>query len=302
MPPTALICPGQGAQRAGGVADLPPAAERVFDEASELIGEDLWRIGASRDPADEQRLRRPSLLQPYLVAWAVAEWRAAVEQGLAGQPDWVAGHSSGTNSALALSGAVPFADAVRFAHLAGRNMDAACDAHPGGLLAVVGAGRDGALGICEASGARFANHNAPDQTVLGGPGDALARAAAAAEAAGYQTVRLRAAGAFHTPAFRESDAASEALIEQLPIAERFTPIAGNRDGGLIEGAAGLREELRGQYTRPVEWLAALETLHGRGVRTFITLGPGNAMAGLVRRFRRAAGGGVRAVRPIQQIR
>lgn len=302
MSASALICAGQGAQRAGGLADLPPSAKSVFDQASDLIGEDLWRIGISQDPADEHRLRQPSLLQPYLVAWSAAEWRAALEQGVAPPPDCVAGHSSGTNSALVLSGAVPFAEAVRFARLAGRNMDAACADQPGGLLALVGAGRDEALRICDASGARFANANAPDQTVLGGRGGALARAEAAAEAAGCQTIRLRVAGAFHTPAFRESDAANESLIDQLPIADSFTPIIGNRCGQLIETPAQLRDELRGQYTRPVEWLAVLETLRDRGVRTFITLGPGNAMAGLVRRFRRAAGADVRALRPLQHVK
>lgn len=303
MPPVALICPGQGAQRAGGLADLPRSARRAFDAASEAVGEDLRALGSSADAADEERLRSPSVLQPYLAAWAAAEWGAAVQQGLAPERvEFVTGHSSGMNSALALSGAVGLEEALRFARETGLRMDEACASHPGGLLAVVGAGRGEALRICEESGARFANHNAPDQTVLGGDAEAIDRAEREAEAAGHQTVRLRVAGAFHTEAFRESDRGNEALIEGLPIREGFTPIVGNCRGQLISTPEELREELRGQYTRPVEWMAVLETLHARGVRTYATLGPGNAMAGLVRRFGRARGEAIRTIRPIQQIR
>ncbi len=284
-----LICPGQGAQRAGGAADLasdldhlPSAGRQAFALASEITGHNLWQLGLSLDADDAAALQRPSLLQPYLVAWAIAEHAQIAER--IGRVDFVTGHSSGMNSAMALSGAIDASDALSFAYQSGRAMDHDCDDQPGGLLALVGAGRAAAEAIAEHSGGSLANHNAPDQTVLGGSFAALARAARLAPDFDCQVVELRVAGAFHTPSFERSDRANRALIERLPIAERFTPIVGNQRGQVITNAKQLHDELRSQYVRPVEWHAVLQTLHRSGVQRFVTLGPGNVMSGLVRRF------------------
>ena len=286
---TVLICPGQGAQRAGGVTDLadvygdlPKAAQQAFSLASAITGCDLWRLGLSHDPSDELALRQPSLLQPYLIAWAVAEHSKVAER--IGPLGYITGHSSGMNSAVALSGAVDLETALHFAWQCGQNMDRDCADRPGGLLALVGAGRESAQAIAAQSGASLANHNAPDQTVVGGSFQALERAAALAPVHGGQAVQLRVAGAFHTPALQRSDEKNRALIATLPIAEQFTPIIGNRCGQIIASPPELRDELCAQYVRPVEWLSTLETLYARGARRYITLGPGNVMAGLVRRY------------------
>ena len=123
-PASAVICPGQGSQRPGGVALLPPEARAHFDRASVVVGEDLWDLGLQ---GTEERLAQPSLLQPYLVAWACADWeRGRAEHPGLSAPDVVLGHSSGENAAMVLSGAVAFEAAVRFAHARGRLMDAAC--------------------------------------------------------------------------------------------------------------------------------------------------------------------------------
>ncbi len=288
-----LICPGQGAQRAGGVTDLaerfddlPPAGQRAFEIASSIVGCDLWQLGLSPDPEDEVALRMPSLLQPYLVAWAAAEY-AQVSQAV-GPLRFVTGHSSGINSAIALSSAVDLESTLRFAWECGRNLDRDCVESPGGLLALVGAGRPAAEAIANESGAALANHNALDQTVVGGSFAAIERAQNHAPRHDCQAVPLRVAGAFHTPSFQPSDRVNRALINALPIADQFTPIVGNRSGQIVSDAAGLREELRAQYVRPVEWLSVLETLYQAGVRRYITLGPGNVMAGLVRRYGKTA--------------
>ncbi len=286
---TVLICPGQGAQRAGGVSDLadhflelPAGGQAAFRLASSIVGCDLWQLGSSGDPDDELALRQPSLLQPYLVAWAVAE-HARVANAI-GRPSFVTGHSSGMNSALALSGAVDLDSTLRFAWECGRNMDRDCADSPGGLLALVGAGREAAEAIAARSRASLANHNAPDQTVIGGSFESIESASLLAPSFDCQAVSLRVAGAFHTPSFESSDAANRALIDALPIVAGFTPIIGNHVGQIVSTAEELRDELRAQYIRPVEWLKALKTLYGAGARRFITLGPGNVMAGLVRRY------------------
>lgn len=302
MDAAALICPGQGAQRAGGLKDLPASAQEEFELGSAVVGVDLWRLGHDASAEAELELRRPSRLQPYLVCWAAAEWRAAQRGGaLPARPDFATGHSSGLNSAMVLSGAVGLEDGLRFAHACGLEMDRACEDGAGGLVALVGASREQAEAVAARSGAALANHNASDQTVLGGYDDALEAVQAAYAGVEPPPVRLRVAGAFHTRAFAESDRRSERRIDALPIAERFTPLIGNCGGQLIETPAALAAELRGQYSRPVEWLRVLETLERLGVRRYLTLGPGNAMAGLVRRYGRNSSGKVRVVRVGQQL-
>ena len=130
----------------------------------------------------------PSLLQPYLVAWAAAEY-AQVSDAV-GPLGFVTGHSSGLNSAIALSGAVDLESTLRFAWECGRNLDRDCVESPGGLLALVGAGRPAAEAIAAESGAALANHNAPDQTVIGGSFPAIERARERAPGHGCQAVEF----------------------------------------------------------------------------------------------------------------
>ena len=303
MTDSVLICPGQGAQRPGGITDLAGLPDRMrspFALASQIVDRDLWHLGLSLDDADVAALRQPSLLQPYLIAWAATEFEAArprINGGIA----YVTGHSSGLNSAIALAGAAPLEAALKFAFECGLAMDRDCADQPGGLLALVGADRSTAEAIAADSGATLANHNAPDQTVLGGSQPALIRASDCAPERGAQPVVLRVAGAFHTPAFRPSDRANRSLIDQLPLSDDFVPIVGNHCGQLIESPEQLRDELSGQYVRPVEWYSALEMLYARGVRRFLTLGPGNVMAGLVRRYAKSRPEQIRITRLSQLI-
>ena len=255
----ALIAPGQGSQRPRGLADQPASAREWFDRASALLGIDLWEAGSSWS---EERLGRPSTLQPFLVAWALAD----VERMRATVPeldalDYVLGHSSGQNSAMDLSAALRFDDGIRFAHERGKHLDLGCEAELGTLVALAGVDED------------------------------LAR-----EMGAVAAVVLRVNGAFHTELFRRSDELSQPLIDALPICESFTPLIGNAAGQIITTAAGLRTELSQQYTRPIRWLDALQTAYDRGVRTFVVTGPGNAMAGLVRRFGKAQAERLRIVR------
>ncbi len=279
---TALICPGQGAQVPGGVALLPDGARAVFDRASDVLGVDLWEAGLHADPAT---LAMPSLLQPFLVAWAVADVeRARADYGALPTPDYVLGHSSGENSAVALSGALSFEATVRFAAERGALLDEACQREETGLLALAGVGRERGEQIAAETQLDLANHNAVNQVVLGGRRTDIERAVAMVEASGTRAVVLRVAGAFHSMHFENADRAAQPLIDALQVAEPFTPLIGNAAGQVIEDAAGLRQELAMQFTRPIEWVASLQTAYERGVRTVMVTGPGNAMNGLVRRF------------------
>ena len=294
MSRTALVCPGQGSQKPGATAELGPEVEAIFRLASEAIGLDLW---AAAHNASSDELTRPSLLQPLLVVWAMADVERArcASPGLV-TPDYLLGHSSGVNSTLVLSGALPFQAGLRFAYERGLLQDAACDAEDGGLLAVSGIDRAAVEALASEAGVVLANINAVEQFVLAGsPGD-LDRAAPRVEGAGGRVVRLRLAGAFHSEQFRTADEASDPLIAALPLAETFTPLIGNASGQLIRDPEALREELSMQFVRPVEWTAALTTAYEQGVRTFLVTGPGNAMAGLIRRFGRTTSERIRIKR------
>ncbi len=283
---TALIVPGQGSQRVGGIADLPSEDRVWFDRASAITGIDLWQLGLS---ASVEELGRPSVLQPFLVAWGMADFQRArgPDRGADAsvEPiDFVLGHSSGQNTAMVLSGALRFDDGVRFAYARGKHLDLGCDAAPGALLALAGVDEPLAQEMAAATGLQIANYNAPDQFVLGGDRQAIDAGVVWGEARAVAVVVLRVNGAFHTELFRPSDELSEPLIAALPIAETFTPMIGNARGQRIESADDLRAELSSQYTRPIRWVDALQTAYAARVRTFVVTGPGNAMAGLVRRF------------------
>jgi len=283
---TALIVPGQGSQRVGGIADLPEGDRSWFDQASTIVGADLWQLGLS---ASIEELGRPSVLQPFLVAWGMADFERARRSEHDQTPDvdqidFVLGHSSGQNTAMVLSGALSFDDGIRFAYERGKHLDLGCDAAPGALLALAGVEAAVAHEMAAATGLQIANYNASDQFVLGGDREAVAAGVAWGEARDVATVVLRVNGAFHTALFRPADRLSESLIAVLPVADRFTAMIGNAHGQHIATAADLRAELSMQYTRPIRWADALQTAYDAGVRTFVVTGPGNAMAGLVRRF------------------
>lgn len=275
----AVIAPGQGSQHPGGVADLPAEARPWFERASEVAGVDLWGAGLEWE---QEALGRPSVLQPFLVAWGMADY--ARRQDELPPVDFALGHSSGENTAMVLSGALDFDDGVRFARERGLHLDGGCDLAPGRLVALAGVTEQQAQAMAAATGLEIANFNAADQFVLGGSAAAAEKAVVWAASQDVAAVVLRVNGAFHTALFREADARSEELIAALPLRDAFTPLIGNAAGQLIRTPAELRAELSDQYTRPIRWVSALQTAYDAGVRTFAVTGPGNAMAGLVRRF------------------
>ena len=272
----------------------------MFDRASAAIGIDLWDAGLH---APQEKLALPSILQPFLVAWAAAD----VERGRAVHPglptfDFVMGHSSGENTALALSGAVAFETAVRFAHQRGKHQDQACAGEPSGLIALAGLDQKKVGALTVQLGLSLANHNGADQFVLGGALASLVQAQQAAEAEGIPSTILRVAGAFHTERFREADVQSEALIDSLAVNPQFTPMIGNARGQIIRTPDALREELRSQYSRPIRWVEALQTAYDCGVRIFVVTGPGNAMHGLIRRFARTTAEPLETIRLNRPVR
>ena len=195
--PSAWLFPGQGAQKVGMGRDLYdayPEAAAVFDEADEAIGRSLSRI-IFEGPDDELRQTvntQPAILVTSLAAWAAA--RAVGHAALAEAPVCVAGHSMGEYSALVAAGSLTVAEAVRLVQRRGELMQAAGEAQPGTLAAVLGMDQDVVQAVCVETGAEVCNVNATGQIVIGGPPEEVERAAAAGRAAGRAARRAAQRG------------------------------------------------------------------------------------------------------------
>ncbi|HWH14318.1 MAG TPA: ACP S-malonyltransferase [Miltoncostaeaceae bacterium] len=279
-----LMFPGQGAQFVGMGRELHdrfPAARATFAEADEVLGYPLSEI-CFAGPAE--RLTQTDVCQPALVTVSVAAWRVAAEHGLTG--DLVMGHSLGEYSALVAAEAIGFADAVRLVAERGAAMQAAADARPGTMAAVLGSGDEEVAALCDRAGDVWpANFNCPGQVVVSGTAEGVDRLLGLVAEAGGRATRLQVAGAFHSPLMAPAaDRLAPALAawEPAPPAIPFL----STTTAEREGAERMREILLTQLTAPVRFGAAVAHALEAGGTRFVELGPGRVLSGLVKRVRR----------------
>jgi [acyl-carrier-protein] S-malonyltransferase len=275
---TALVFPGQGSQKEGSATALGERGRRVFETASHAIGLDLLDIATTWS---EEQMRWPSIIQPLLVAHAVA----AVEDNdlELGTVGFVMGHSSGQNSAATLSGSLEFEPALLLAYERGLLLDEGCKENPGGLLALIDFDHEAVEEVCRESGLVVANYNGPGQAVVGGTLKQIEDGKWVAARFEGTVVELRVAGAFHTPLMHDAEMEARKLVEALPLQALQRKVIGNEKGEPLEEPEQLRRELRDQFLRPVMWQKSVETILGLGVRRFYVTGPGSAAFGLLRR-------------------
>jgi len=285
----ALVFPGQGAQAVGMGRDLferDPAARAVFVEADRALGYALTDLCLSGPTA---ALQATENAQPAILTVSVAALEALRRTlGPAFQPMVAAGHSLGEYSALVAAGALAFADALRLVRERGRLMQAAGEAAPGSMVAVLGLDEARLQGICrevEPLGVVVvANHNAPGQLVLSGEVRAVEEAARLARAAGARrTVPLAVSGAFHSPLMASAARDFRAAVDRAPVADAGFPVVANTSAALMMQAGDIREELRRQLVAPVRWADSVRTMRGLGAELFVEVGPGTVLSGLVRR-------------------
>lgn len=279
-----LLFPGQGAQAVGwgaALADASPVARRTFEEADDALGYPLSEICFT---GPEERLTQTDICQPALVATSVAAWRVAAEHGLEG--GLAMGHSLGEYSALVVAGSLPFDAALRLVAERGAAMQAAAEAAPGTMLALLGLSDADAEALCaEAGDAWPANYNCPGQVVASGTLEGIARLAALAAGRGAKTAALRVGGAFHSPLMAPAaDRLAPALAawEPGPASPAFLSTTTCAE----EPPERMREVLLSQLTAPVRFGGAVEAALARGVDRFVELGPGRVLSGLVKRVRR----------------
>lgn len=287
----AYLFPGQGSQRVGMGQDLyarSPEARSIFDEADEILG---WPLSQLCFEGPMEELTDTVNAQPAILTASLAALAEAQAAG-APAPAWMAGHSLGHFSALAAAGALEFADALRLVRARGEAMKRAGAEHPGGMAAIIRLDPVRLTQICTRLRAEtgqyvgIANHNSPDQIVIAGEGLALEQAMAEAKAAGARRViPLPVTVASHSPLMADAARALEAALEQIEIREPRTPVLSNVTARRLEGADEIRRDMVQQLTHPVQWIGTIEAIADAGGDTFVEIGPGNVLAGLVKRIR-----------------
>jgi [acyl-carrier-protein] S-malonyltransferase len=289
----AVVFPGQGAQKVGmgqALAEAFPICRQTFDEADEALGESLSRLCFD---GPEAQLLLTEYTQPAILTVSVAAWRLAAEHGLTAS--FAAGHSLGEYSAHVAAGTLSFADAVRTVRRRGQFMQEAVPVGEGAMSAILGA--DGAVvaQACADAQAEMpgrvvspANLNAPGQVVIAGHADAVVRAGERAKAAGAKRVIALAVSApFHCALMKPAEDRLAPLLRALTVHDPRFPVVANVDASPKTTAAAAIEALIRQVSSPVRWEDVVRRLVADGTRTFVELGPGNVLAGLVKKIDRS---------------
>lgn len=282
----AVVFPGQGTQQPGMALpwrDHP--AWRVVEEAEAALGEPLGRLITEAPAESLTRTREAQLavLLTSLVAWTALE-PTLTDASIA--PVAFAGHSLGQVTALIASGSLGIEEGVRFAARRAELTQAAADAHPGKMAALLGATPEQAEEACTAApdGCWVANDNAPGQVVIAGTPEGLEKSTAHAQEIGVRRVAaLNVGGAFHTPLMHDATAGLEIELAGMSFAEPAAPVVSNDDAVAYSDAEGWRARLARHVSVPVRWRTTMETLTGLGATTFLEVGHGSMLAALAKR-------------------
>jgi [acyl-carrier-protein] S-malonyltransferase len=290
----AFVFPGQGSQSVGmgrALADASPAAAAVFAAADAALGEPLSRL-AWDGPAEELDLTVNS--QPAILAASLA-YLAALRERWASlgieppAPLFAAGHSMGQYSALVAAGSISLADGVRLVRERGRQMQASGTGREGRMAALIGLDDDRLPELVEAvrplGEFGVANRNSPGQVVVSGEAPAVEAAVALAKDLGARrAVLLPISIAAHSPLMSEAAAAMARVLADVEVGDPRPPLLANADGHEIASADAARRELVDHLTTGVDWVGAVERMAASGVSTFVEIGPGRVLTGLIKRI------------------
>ena len=287
----AFIFPGQGSQKVGmgkALADAHPICRDTFAEADEALGESLSRL-CFEGPEDQLTLTENT--QPAILAVSVAAWRLVASLGIT--PAFVAGHSLGEYSANVAAGTMAFADALRIVRRRGRYMQEAVPVGTGAMAAVLGLESALVAQACEEAAegdiVSPANMNGAGQVVIAGSTAAVARAGERAKALGAKRViPLSVSAPFHCALMKPAEDRLAPELRALRTSNAVVPIVANVDAAPKTTAADAIEALVAQVSSPVRWEDVVRRLASEGVTTYVEVGPGTVLSGLVRKIHREA--------------
>ncbi len=283
----AFLFPGQGSQTVAmgkELAEKYPIARQTFEEADEAVGHKLSTVCFE---GPEERLRLTEITQPAILTVSVAAARILKQHGL--HPTFVAGHSLGEYSAHVAAGTLDFADAVRTVRMRGRYMQEAVPVGVGGMAAILGMSAEQVATVCKdaAQGevCELANLNSPEQIVISGHAAAVERAAALAKERGAKkAIILPVSAPFHCSLMKPAQDRLAKDLQSLAFHEPGIPVVSNVDAALVVDAGRSRDALIRQVTGSVRWAQSLQLLIAQGVGTFVEVGPGRVLWGLMRQI------------------
>jgi [acyl-carrier-protein] S-malonyltransferase len=286
----ALLFPGQGSQAVYMGKDLAekyPSASHTFDEADEALGLKLSQLCFD---GPEDQLRLTEITQPAILTASVAAWRVLNEKGV--KPNFVAGHSLGEYSAHVAAGTISFADAVRTVRNRGKYMQGAVPVGTGSMAAILGMNFDDVVKVCadaaQGEVCEPANINSPEQIVISGHAAAVERGAKLADERGAKRAKVLPVSApFHCSLMQPAQDRLAVDLGALKFEQPRVPVVCNVYARAVEDADSSREALVRQVTGSVKWNESMQTLIARGVQTFIEVGPGKVLCGLMRQIDRS---------------
>ena len=288
--PIAFLFPGQGSQSVGmgkELFDNHAVARRTFEEADEALGYKLSQVCFE---GPEEELKLTEITQPAILTTSVAALRVLRAKGL--KPDYVAGHSLGEYSAHVAAGTLKFVDALRTVRKRGQYMQEAVPVGVGTMAAILGMDPNKVGAVCydaaQGEVCQAANINSPEQIVISGNTAAVERATKLADERGAKKAKLLPVSApFHCSLMKPAQDRLEADLNKLRMQKPVYPVACNVDAELISDDLRARDTLIRQVTGSVKWDPCVRLLIAKGVETFIEVGPGKVLWGLMRQIDRS---------------
>lgn len=290
MGKVAFVFPGQASQYPGMGKELAegfPVARAVFDEADKALGFSVSKLCFE---GTEDDLKLTANTQPAILTVSVAASRVLAEKGIT--PDFVAGHSLGEYSALVAAGSLKFADAVKLVRKRGTYMQEAVPAGQGAMAAIMGLSpavvQDACKRAAEDETCAPANLNSPEQTVISGHAGAVKRAVEIASQLGAKRSMVLAVSApFHSALMMPAQEKLEKDLNVTTFADLQVPLVTNVDADSIRQGEEARSALIRQVTMAVRWEESMRMLLDEGVNTFVEVGPGRVLTGLMRQIERS---------------
>jgi [acyl-carrier-protein] S-malonyltransferase len=287
----ALIFPGQGAQYPGMGRELfenHSEAREVFEEADRTLG---FSVSSLCFNGPEEELKITENTQPAILTVSIAAYRVLEAKGL--RYDMLAGHSLGEYSALVAAGALKFSDAVALVRRRGRYMQEAVPAGVGAMAALLGIELSTVLSVCERAAqgqvVAPANLNSQTQIVIAGHQEAVERAVTLAKESGAKrAVMLQVSAPFHCSLLKPAEDRLGPELDSCTFCDPRCPVVTNVDAKPVTRADDARDALKRQVSRPVRWQESLQGMLNEGVNTFVEIGPGKVLSGLVRAAEKTA--------------